>query len=144
MASRSRDSVQRSRSLSPLAGEVIESQEELLNSEHEEEVEVSFHPQHFLTISSNPVGHPPMAMGMYMLYIEAPHMDWTVNDNLYHRFLKWHLQCENILKCKLAALPEPQKCKKIIACSGNCSMEQYVSWNLPSSKLSLNVIWGKY
>ena len=25
---------------------------------------------------------------MYMPYIEGPKMDWTVNDSLYHRFLK--------------------------------------------------------
>ena len=44
-------------------------------------------------------------------------MDWTVNDGLYHRFLKWHLKCENILECELAALPERQQCKKVIAWS---------------------------
>ena len=25
---------------------------------------------------------------MFMPYIECPKMDWTVNDGLYHRFLK--------------------------------------------------------
>ena len=144
MARRSIGSAQRSRSPSPLAEEVIESQEELLHSEHEEEVEVSFHPQHVLTTPSNPVGQLPMAIGMYMPYIEGPHMDWTVNDTLYHRFLKWCLKCENILECELVELPEPQKCKKVIAWSGNCGMDQYVSWNLPSSELSLDIIWGKY
>ena len=144
MANRPKSSAQRSRSPSPLAEEVIESQEELLNSEHEEDLEVSFHPCHVLTTPSNPAGQPPMATGMYMPYIEGPHMDWTVNDNLYHRFLKWHLKCKNILECKLAALPECQQCKKVIAWSGNCGMDQYVSWNLPSSKLTLDTIWGKY
>ena len=43
---------------------------------------------------------------MFMPYIEGPKMDWTVNDALYHRFFKWHLKCENILECELAALPE--------------------------------------
>ena len=43
---------------------------------------------------------------MLMPYIEGPKMDWTVNDGLHHRFLKWHLKCENILECKLAMLPE--------------------------------------
>ena len=79
-----------------------------------------------------------------MPYIEGPHMDWTVNDNLYHRFCKWCIKCENILECKLAALPECQQCKKVIDKSGNCSMDQYVSWNLPSSELTLDTIWGKY
>ena len=54
---------------------------------------------------------------MYMPYIEGPSMDWTVNNTLYHRFLKWKLKCENILACKLAALPECHKCKKVIAWS---------------------------
>ena len=36
-----------------------------------------------------------------MPYIEGPEMDWTVNDDPYHRFLKWHLKCENILECEL-------------------------------------------
>ena len=31
---------------------------------------------------------------MFMPYIEGPKMDWTVNDSLYHRFLKWKLKCE--------------------------------------------------
>ena len=81
-----------------------------------------------------------------MPYIEGPHMDWdwTVNDGLYHRFLKWHLKCENILECKLMALPECQQCKKIIAWSGDCGMDQYVSWNLSSDELTLEIIWGKY
>ena len=28
---------------------------------------------------------------MYMPCIEGPKMDWTVNDCLYHSFLKWKL-----------------------------------------------------
>ena len=144
MANRPKSSAQRSRAPSPLAEEVIESQEELFNSEHEEDLEVSFHPCHVLPTPSNPVGQPPIATGMYMPYIEGPHMNCTVNDNLYHRFLKWHLKCKNILECKLAALPECQQCKKVIAWSGNCGMDQYVSWNLPSSELTHDTIWGKY
>ena len=127
MANRPKSSAQRSRSPSPLPEEVIESQEELLNSEHEEDLEVSFHPHHVLPATSNPAREPHVAPGMYMPYIEGPYMDWTVNDNLYHRFLKWHLKCENILECKLASLLECQQCKKVIAWSGNCGMDQYVS-----------------
>ena len=144
MANRSKNSAQRSRSPSQLAEEVIESQEELLNSEHDEDLEVSFHPCHVPAAPSNPVGQPPVATGMYMPYIEGPQMDWTVNDNLYHRFLKWCLKCKTTLKCELAALPECQQCKKVIAWSGDCGMDQYVSWNLPSSELTLDTIWGKY
>ena len=144
MANRPKCSAQRSRSPSPSAEEVIESQEELLNSEHEEDLEVSFYTCHVLPTPSNPAGQPPIATGMYMPYIEGPHMDWTVNDNLYHRFLKWHLKCKNILECELVALLECQQCKKVIAWSGDCSMDQYVSWKLPSSKLTLDTILEKY
>ena len=31
---------------------------------------------------------------MYMPYIGEPKMDWTVNDSLYHRFLKWKIKCK--------------------------------------------------
>ena len=144
MANRPKSSAQRSRSPSPSAEEVIESQEELFNSEHEEDLEVFFHPHHVQPTPPNPVGQPPIVAGMYMPYIEGPCMDWTVSDNLYHRFLKWCLKCENISECELAALLECQQCKKVIAWSGNCGMDQYVSWNLPSSKLTLDTIWGKY
>ena len=43
---------------------------------------------------------------MFMPYIEGPKMVCTVNDGLYHRFLKWCLKCENILDSELAMLLE--------------------------------------
>ena len=46
----------------------------------------------------------PVVQPMYMPYIEGPRMDWTMNDSLYHRFLKWKIKCENILDCELAML----------------------------------------
>ena len=49
---------------------------------------------------------------MFMPYIEGPKIDWTVNDGLYHRFLKWKLKCENILDCELAVLPESKNARK--------------------------------
>ena len=82
--------------------------------------------------------------GMYMPYIEGSHMGWMVNNGLYHWFLKWHLKCKNILECELAALPEWQQCKKVIAWSRYCRMDQYMSWNLSSHELTLETIWGKY
>ena len=69
-------------------------------------------------------------------------MDWRVNDALYHPFLKWHLNYENILECELAALPECQKCKKVIAWSEDFGMDQYVSWGLSNEDLNLDTIWG--
>ena len=142
MSRSTKSSAQRSRPASPPEEDVIETQEELPSSEHEEDPEVSFHPSQLLQPSPNQASQPQLAAGMYMPYIEGPHMDWTVNDNLYHRLLKWHLKCENILECKLTALPEHQQCKKVIAWSGDCRMDQYVSWNLSSNELTLATIWG--
>ena len=71
-------------------------------------------------------------------------MDWTVNEGLYHRFLKWPLKCENILEYELAMLPEKRQCKKVIACSGDFGMDQYVSWSLSSEELMPDAIWEKY
>ena len=110
------------------------SQEELTSSDQETDPEVTF----------NPPRQPQVVPSMFMPYIEGPKMDWTVNDGLYHRFLKWHLKCENILECKLAALPERQQCKKVIAWSEDFGMYQYVSWGLPTNQLTLEKIWGKF
>ena len=111
------------------------SQEELTSSDQETDPEVTFNP---------PRQQPQVVPSMFMPYIEGPKMDWTVNDGLYHRFLKWHLKCENILESELAALPERQQCKKVIVWSGDFGMDQYVSWGLPNDQLTLEIIWGKF
>ena len=80
---------------------------------------------------------------MFMPYTEGPKMHWTVNDSLYHRFLKLKLKCENILDCELAILPEAKKYKKVIAWSRDFEMDQCVSWCSPTEDLSLDVIWSK-
>ena len=49
---------------------------------------------------------------MFMPYIEGPEMDWTVNDALYHRFLKWCLKCENILECELVSPTRAKSARK--------------------------------
>ena len=108
--------------------------EESTSSGQESDAEVSFHTIHLQA----PPQLPPT---MYLPYIEGPNMDWTVNDGFYHRFLKWRIKCENILELELAALPECQKCKKVVAWSGNFGMDQYVSWSLPKEDLSLDTIW---
>ena len=71
-------------------------------------------------------------------------MDCTVNDGLYHRFLKWQLKCENILECELAMLSERRKCKIVIAWSGDFDMDQYIFWNLSNEELTLDTIWQKF
>ena len=70
------------------------SQEELSSSDQEPDPKITIQPPR----------QPQPISGMFMLYIESPKMDWTVNDGLYHRFPKWCLKCENILECELAAL----------------------------------------
>ena len=110
------------------------SQDEQPSSEQEPDPEITFH---------HP-GQPQPVPSMFMPYIEGPKMDLTVNDGLYHRFLKWHLKCENILECELAALPERQQCTKVIAWSGNFGMDQYVSWGLPTDQLMLDTILGRF
>ena len=140
-----KSSAQGSRPVSPSKDNMLNTQDELSSSGIEEDPEVSFHPHQLLQPSPSQVGQPQPAAGIYMPYIEGPHMDWTVNDNLYHRFLKWCLKCENILECELVALLECQQCKKVIAWSRDCGMDQYVSWNLPSDELTwtLQTIWGE-
>ena len=79
-----------------------------------------------------------------MSYIESPKMDWTVDDNLYNRFLKLKLKCKNILECELAMLSKARKCKKVMARSWDFGINQYVSWCLPQEELCLDVIWSKF
>ena len=96
--------------------------------------EVFFNPQ---PSTSKKVQEMP---SMYMPYIEGPTMDWTMNDGLYNRILTWRLKCENILECELAMLPEARKCKKKLAWSGDFGLDQYISWNLSTEDLTLEVI----
>ena len=85
--------------------DIPSSHEESARSDHESEDEVSFN-------QSRPQAPNPAMHSMFMPYIEGPKMDWTVNDSLYHNFLKWKLKCENILDCELAALPEPNNARR--------------------------------
>ena len=104
----------------------------LSNESSSDEQEVFFNPQ---PSTSNKVKEVP-SMNMYMPYIEGPSMDWTVNDNLYNKFLKWKLKCENILECELAMLSETRKCKKIVAWSGDFGLDQSILCNLPNEDLT--------
>ena len=81
-------------------------------------------------------------------------MDWTVNDGLYHRFLKWKLKCDNILDCELAMLPESKKCKKVIAWSvfgwismfpGAC-LQKISAWSKFKDfcKPQANEVWARF
>ena len=85
-----------------------------------------------------------MQMHQFVPYIEGPKMDWTVNDGLYHRFLKWKLKCENILDCELATLSETRQCKKLISWSGDDGMDLVVSWGLTDGDITLETLWNKF
>ena len=110
------------------------------SSSSDQEIEVQ-NPQCFPPSTSQPQF---FVQPMFIPYIKGPKMDWTVNDSLYHRFLKWKLNCENILDCELAMLPEAKKCKKVIVWCGDIGMDQYVSRCFPDEDLSLEVIWSKH
>ena len=51
---------------------------------------------------------------------------------------------QNILECELAALPECQKCKKVIMWSSDFGMDQYVSWRLSKDHMNLDTIWKRF
>ena len=109
-----------------------------INEESEPEQEVTINHPH-------PNAPQPVYTNMYMPYIKGPKMDWMVNDALYHRFLKWKLKCENILECELTALPECQKCKKVITWSSNFGMDQYMyPGDYPKMKMNLDTIWERF
>ena len=130
MPKATRNSTCGNNSLSQADEIVLSSQEKLSSSEEEPDPEVSF----------NQFWLPQQVPSMFVPYTEGPKMDWTVNDGLHYRFLKWHLKCENILECELAALSEEQQCKKVIAWSGDFGMDQYVSWCLSAEELNLDTI----
>ena len=114
--------------------ESADTQAESSNSDQELDLEVSFCP----AVPS------PSTPTMFMPYIEGPKMNWTVDDGLYHRFLKWRLKCKTILDCELASLPEKQKCQKVIAWLGDFGMDLYVSWSIPKEELTLDAIWARF
>ena len=107
---------------------------EVSGSDQDQDPDVSFHPE----------ASPDSVHTMFLPYIEGPKVNWMVNDELYHRFLKWHLKCKTILDCELANLPAKQKCQKVIAWSGDFGMRLYVSWSMPKEELTLDAIWAKF
>ena len=67
--------------LSAEEAEIPNLQEESASSDQESDADVSFH-------ATRPQTPPQFPPNMFIPYIEGPHMDWTVNDGLYHRFLR--------------------------------------------------------
>ena len=82
--------------------------------------------------------------GMMIPHIEGPRMDWTVDDALHSRFIRWRIKCENILDCQLAILQENAKCKQVIQWSGDAGLDMYISWNLHPEEITLQTIWSRF
>ena len=118
--------------------------EEIHPEELSEQEETSSDQEVFFNPQPSTSKEAQVMPSMYMPYIEGPTMDWTLNDGLYNRFLKCRLKCKNILECELAVLPEERKGKKIVAWSGDFSLDQHISWNLSNEVLTLEVIWKKF
>ena len=104
------------------ASEIVDSNPNIHETNDEEstssEQEIHFNPQPSTSKSAQ-------VMPSYMPYIKGPTMDWTVNDGLYNKFLKWYLKCENILECELVMLSESRKCN-VLAWSGDFGLDQYI------------------
>ena len=48
------------------------------------------------TIPHNQAQHSPFPYsGMMIPHIEGPRMDWTVDDALHSRFIRWRIKCKN-------------------------------------------------
>ena len=90
------------------------------------------------------ISSPQTATSAFIPYIKGPKMDWTVNDSLYNRFIKWKIKCENILECELALLSESRKCKKVVAWTKDFGIDQYVSWDLSPEEVCLEEIWKRF
>ena len=77
-------------------------------------------------------------------YVEDLKMDWTVDDALHSRYIRWKIKCENILDRELAILQVSAKCKRVIQWSGDAGLDMYISWALPTEEVTLHTIWFKF
>ena len=96
-------------------------------------------------IPCNQAPHSPFPYsGMMVPYVEGLKMDWTIDDALHSRFIRWRIKCENILNCKLAILQESAKCKNVIQWSGDAGLDMYISWNLLTEEDTLQTIGSRF
>ena len=78
----------------------------LESSSSEQETKMQDHP------SLQPsTGQAQFVPDMFMPY-RGHKMDWTVNDGLYHRFLKWKLKYEKILIVNLHCFLSQRNARK--------------------------------
>ena len=74
----------------PSTSVMTEAEEE--DSHDETSTHEESEPEHEVTINNpHPNAPQPVHTNMHIPCIKGPEMDWTVNDVLYHRFLKWKL-----------------------------------------------------
>ena len=96
-------------------------------------------------INHNQVPHSQFQYpGMVVAYVKGTKMDWTIDDALHSRFIRWKIKCENILDCELAILQESAKCKKVIQWSGDVGLDMYISWAFPTADVTLQAIWSRF
>ena len=95
-------------------------QEETSSDKEQEDNEVVIQKSQFIQPSTIQI---QSMQQMYMPYIEGPKMNWTVNENLYHRILKWEIKCENILDYELPIISQARKCKEVTAWLGDFGID---------------------
>ena len=71
-------------------------------------------------------------------------MDWTIDDALHSKFIRWKIKCEKILDCELAIFQESAKCQKVIQWSGGAGLDMYILWALPTEEVTLQTIWSRF
>ena len=71
-------------------------------------------------------------------------MDWTIDDALHSRIIRWKIKCKNIFDHELAILQESAKCKKVTQWSGDAGLDMYISWALPTEEVTLQTIWSRF
>ena len=64
------------------------SQDNSIVSRESSSSDVEMEGQNPQCFSPSTIQAQPFVQPLLMPYIEGPKMDWTVNDSLYHRFLK--------------------------------------------------------
>ena len=94
-------------------------------------------------IPHNQAPHSPFPYsGMMVPYAEGLKMNWTIDDALHSRFIRWKIKCENILDCELDILQRSNKCKKVIQWSGDAGLDMHISWNLLTEEVTLQTMWS--
>ena len=71
-------------------------------------------------------------------------MDWTVNDSLYHRFLKWKTKCENILVVNWQCYQKQENVRMLWPGQVILALANIYHGACSKIKLCLEMIWNKF